>query len=66
MSELKEQLNYIERITIENNKMLKGIIQWINSYSKHMSEDNIDDFGRNVLANLISNSFDGFNRKNIK
>lgn len=65
MSELKEQLDYIERITTQNNKMLKSIIKWIESYSKRLNEDNLDDFGRNILANLISNSFDGINRKTI-
>ena len=55
MRELKEQLNYIERVTIENNKMLKNIIKWINVYSEHLHDDNIDDFGRNIIANVVSN-----------
>lgn len=51
-------LNNIERIrdeTHENNIMLKQIIKVINYYISNSNNDDIKDFGINVLANIISN-----------
>ena len=42
----------------ENNKMLKQIVNVLNYYISHAREENEQDFGRNVLANLISNVVD--------
>ena len=42
----------------ENNKMLKQIVNVLNYYISHAKEENEYDFGRNVLANLISNVVD--------
>ena len=42
----------------ENNKMLKQIVNVLNYYISHAREENKQDFGRNVLANLISNVVD--------
>lgn len=42
----------------ENNKMLKAIINVLNYYIAHAREENENDFGRNVLANLISSFVD--------
>lgn len=42
----------------ENNKMLKQIVNVLNYYISHAREENENDFGRNVLANLISNVVD--------
>lgn len=39
----------------ENNIMLKQIIEVFRYYLTHANEENQNDFGRNVLANLISN-----------
>lgn len=44
--------------TRENNVMLKQIIQVINTHLARHHQENEDDFGRNVLANLISSGFD--------
>ena len=38
----------------ENNKMLKQIIAYINYINSKADSENTDDFGRNVLANMIS------------
>lgn len=46
----------------ENNKMLKEIIKVINMWLSNHTKENEDDFGRNVLANLISNMME-FRRK---
>lgn len=40
--------------THENNIMLKHIIKVINTWIKHHSQENANDFDRNVLANIIS------------
>lgn len=38
-----------------NNQMLKQIVGVLNYHIAHANEENDNDFGRNVLANLISN-----------
>lgn len=38
-----------------NNQMLKQIVDVLNYHIAHANEENDNDFGRNVLANLISN-----------
>ena len=52
----------IERIrdeTHENNIMLKQIIKVINTWIKNHPQENANDFNMNVIANLISNMFEG-------
>lgn len=41
----------------ENNRMLKGIIKYINYTAANHHNDNQSEFERNILANLISNIF---------
>lgn len=53
-------LDILERIrdeTHENNIMLRHIIKVINTWIKHHPQENDNDFGMNVLANIISNGF---------
>ena len=47
---------YLLETVRENNKMLKEIIKYINYTISQASDENMDDFGRNILANLISNN----------
>lgn len=42
----------------ENNLMLRGICEAINTYLSRHHIENEEDFGRNILANLVSNSLD--------
>lgn len=54
-------LNSIKQIrheVHENNIMLKSIIKYITKEAMNSSAENENDFGRNVLANLISNVFE--------
>jgi hypothetical protein len=53
--ELLDNLERIRDETHENNIMLKEIIKFINSVILNARKENEDDFGRNVLANLLSN-----------
>ena len=51
----------LERIrdeTHENNVMLKQICKVINMWLRNANAENENDFGRNVLANLVSNIVD--------
>ena len=48
---------YLLETVRENNKMLKEIIKYINYTISKASDENMDDFGRNVLANVISERF---------
>ena len=54
---MEDRLDKLLRIEKENNKMLKYIIKYINHnlYREHNEE--FEDFGRNVLANIVSNKF---------
>lgn len=44
--------------THENNIMLRQICKVINTYLSNHNNENENDFGRNVLANLISSGLD--------
>lgn len=54
---MEDRLDKLLRIEKENNKMLRYIIKYINHnlYREHNEE--LEDFGRNVLANIISNKY---------
>lgn len=54
---MEDRLDKLLRIEKENNKILKYIIKYINHnlYREHSVE--FEDFGRNVLANIVSNKF---------
>ena len=43
----------------ENNIMLRQIIKVINTWISHHQQENANDFNMNVIANLISNVFEG-------
>lgn len=53
-----EQLQIIKRETHENNIMLKSIIRYLTMEAANADSENINDFGRNVFANLISGMID--------
>lgn len=55
---IEDSLEKIRKETHENNIMLKQIIKVINTFILSQNKENLNDFGRNVLANLISNGFD--------
>lgn len=57
----EEEKHLIETIE-ENNRMLKEIIKFINFTMLKSNEDSINDFYRNVLANMISNVFQPFRK----
>ena len=44
--------------THENNVMLRQIIKYLNNEIAFASQENENDFVRNILANLISNGLD--------
>lgn len=46
------------QLTRENNYMLKQIIAYINSINRNADNENNNDFIRNILANLVSNTVD--------
>lgn len=49
----EKELLYLVR---DNNRMLKEIIEYINLKGSQANNENIDDFIRNIIANLISTS----------
>ena len=42
----------------ENNIMLKQIVRVLNTWISNANQENENDFGRNVLANIVSSVFD--------
>lgn len=55
---------WLLQTTRENNKMLKQIISYINYINSKANSENIDDFGRNILANIVSTQFESKQNKN--
>lgn len=55
---LFDSLDQIRQETHENNVMLHQICDYINRVLAHANQENENDFGRNVIANLISSGFD--------
>ena len=60
---LIEALDGIYSEVHENNVMLHQLCQVVNTYLSRHHQENEDDFNRNVLANLVSNIFDGKQRR---
>ena len=63
LKELKENIRDIPleqliKETQENNIMLRQIIKVINTWIKHHTQENANDFNMNVIANLVSSGFD--------
>jgi hypothetical protein len=54
----REERQLLEEVH-ENNIMLHQICDVINVYLGRHHQENEDDFGRNVLANIVSSVFDG-------
>ena len=51
-------IKQIKKETNENNIMLRQICKVINVYLRNHSNENMNDFSRNILANLFSNIID--------
>ena len=54
---MEDKLDKLLRIEKENNKMLRYIIKYISHNLYRESNEEFEDFGRNVLANMVSNKF---------
>ena len=57
-SYILDSIAQIKAETHENNLMLSQLCSVVNTYLANHHQENEDDFGRNVLANLISNVID--------
>jgi len=55
---LQRALNELYSEVHENNIMLHQICSVVNTYLANHHRENEEDFGRNVLANLISSGLD--------
>ena len=54
---LFDTLDQMAREIHQNNLMLKDLCNVVNVYLARHNQENEDDFGRNVAANLVSNFF---------
>ena len=52
-----KKLNNLESMVEDNSKKLDLIISYINYINSKAHQENVDDFGRNILANILSNKF---------
>lgn len=52
-----DSLKRIRDETHENNIMLKSIIKYLAKEAMNADNENVHDFGRNILANIFSNEF---------
>lgn len=57
-SYLLNTLTDIAKETHENNVMLRFIVKYINSVISKRGNDEEEEFGRNVMANIMSEVFD--------
>lgn len=57
-SYILDSLAKIKQEVHENNLMLRQICEVINVHLARYHQENEEDFGRNILANLISGSVD--------
>ncbi len=55
---MNQKMEELLQLTKENNYMLKQIIAYINHINVNADNENNNDFIRNILANLISNTID--------
>jgi len=54
-SYILDSITQIKAEVHQNNLMLKDLCNVVNIYLANHHQENEDDFGRNVLANLVSN-----------
>lgn len=54
-SYILDSITQIKAETHENNKMLSQLCSIVNTWLANHHQENENDFGRNVLANLLSN-----------
>jgi len=57
-SYILDSITQIKEETRQNNLMLQDLCTVVNTWLSHHHQENEDDFGRNVLANLVSNMLD--------
>ena len=57
-SYILDSITQIREEIHQNNLMLKDLCSVVNVYLANHHQENEDDFGRNVLANLISSTID--------
>ena len=53
-----DSITQMKALLEENNSMLRDLCNAVNVYLSRHQQENEDDFGRNVLANLISSGID--------
>ena len=56
---MNQKMEELLQLVKENNYMLKQIIAYLNNVNANADNENNNDFIRNIMANLISNSIDG-------
>ena len=47
----------------ENNRILRQLYKYFSNVAANANQENINDFGRNVLANIISTQLELFKRR---
>ena len=55
-----EEERELFRMVAENNLMLKSIIKYLSDKYNHADSENLNDFIRNIMANMISTNMEQF------
>ena len=55
---LLDSIKQLRQVVMENSRLLHQIVDVVNVYLANHQKENKDDFGRNILANLISGAID--------
>ena len=55
---LLDTVKQVRQVVMDNNRLLHGLADVVNVYLANHQKENEDDFGRNILANLISGAID--------
>ena len=57
-SYILDSITQIKAEVHQNNLMLRDLCNAVNVYLSNHQRENEDDFGRNILANMISNAME--------
>jgi hypothetical protein len=55
-----EEERELFKMVAENNLMLKSIIKYLSDQYNHADSENLNDFIRNIMANMISTNIERF------
>ena len=65
LKHIRDQTEENNKLLKENNILLKQLYNYFTNIAANADNENMNDFGRNIIANIISTQFE-FNKKKGK